>query len=282
MMLEGGAWVVHRGAAAAVDDHRPYWHYRLIAWLLAFVAAGINLAHGLETFGVATACATAFASVAGPGVWDLHEHGRIRSRDGKPSRAQRRAERKAAKKQAEREAARAKAEADRKQGEALAQQALEAEYLKVHPEVWERAVALRVALSLRAITPRVWERAWFDVTGAPLGDTAETIAARVAAVARAKDAATGNDGQPAEGAEVAKNLQVVPQMPPVGAKAEKEPGKGPGRGNPHGPPVRGRRTAGDTPQYTDGARKQMAVAAKSTPNGRVRATARVTPRSGRK
>ncbi|MFJ3793853.1 hypothetical protein [Kitasatospora sp. NPDC090091] len=282
VMLEGGAWVVNRGAAAAVDDHRPHWHYRLISWLLALVAAGINLAHGLETFGVATALATAFASLAGPGVWDLHEHGRIRARDGKPSRAQRRAERVAAKKQAERDAARAKADADRKHAETLAQQALEGEYQKVHPEVYARAVQLRAALSQRVITQRVWERAWYDVTGSSLGDTAESIGARVAAVARAKAAALDPDGQPADGAEVAKNLQVVPQMPPGGAKADKAPGQGPGRGNPHGPPVRGRRTAGDTPEYADGARKQMALAAKQTPNARPQATARITKRSGRK
>src|SRR5690606_13799930 len=76
VVLEGGAWVILRGAAAAVEDHRPHWHYRLIAWALAFVAAGVNLAHGLHAFDMATAVGTAFASLAGPGVWDLHEHGR--------------------------------------------------------------------------------------------------------------------------------------------------------------------------------------------------------------
>ncbi|CAM5665327.1 hypothetical protein KAURM247S_02326 [Kitasatospora aureofaciens] len=84
LMLEGGAWVVLKGAAAAVASHRPHWHYRLIAWLLAFLAAGINLWHGLAAFDPAAAIGAAFASIAGPGVWDLHEHGRIRKRDGSP------------------------------------------------------------------------------------------------------------------------------------------------------------------------------------------------------
>src|SRR4051812_3202439 len=92
VMLEGGAWVVLRGAAAAVDDHRPHWHYRLIAWLLAFIAAAVNLSHGLAHFDPATAIGTAFASLAGPGVWDLHEHGRIRKRDGAKTRSERKAE----------------------------------------------------------------------------------------------------------------------------------------------------------------------------------------------
>ncbi|WP_425560904.1 hypothetical protein, partial [Luedemannella helvata] len=105
LVLEGAAWVVLRGAAAAVDDRRPHWHYRLIAWLLAFVAAGVNLWHGLTAFDTATAVGTAIASLAGPGIWDLHEHGRIRSRDGKPTLRQRSAQWRAERRQAKREAA---------------------------------------------------------------------------------------------------------------------------------------------------------------------------------
>ncbi|MEU6534212.1 hypothetical protein ABZ869_34065, partial [Streptomyces sp. NPDC046928] len=124
LVLEGGAWVVLKGAAAAVDEHRPHWHYRTIAWVLAFIAAGINLAHGLAAFDPATAIGTAFASLAGPGVWDLHEHGRIRRRDGKQTWRQRRAERKAQKKAAAEKAAReATAKAEKEAAEKAAAEA---------------------------------------------------------------------------------------------------------------------------------------------------------------
>jgi hypothetical protein len=91
IMLEGAAWVVHRGARAAAVSKRPVWHYRTIVWLLALIAAGVNLYHGLHSFDPGTAIATAFASIAGPGVWDLHEHGRLRKRDGVLTRRERRA-----------------------------------------------------------------------------------------------------------------------------------------------------------------------------------------------
>src|SRR5690606_40964746 len=80
----------HTAPTRRTSDLRPHWHYRVIAWCLAFIAAGINLWHGLNAFDPATAIGTAFASIAGPGVYDLHEHGQIRKRDGKLSWRQRR------------------------------------------------------------------------------------------------------------------------------------------------------------------------------------------------
>jgi hypothetical protein len=239
--LESGAWVVQFGAAAAVEEHRPHWHYRLIAWVLALVAAGINLSHGLEAFGVATAVGTAFASIAGPGVWDLHEHGRIRTRDGRQGWRKRRAEAKTAHKAAAE--ATAKAEAKRQADEAR-HKAVLAGYESEWPEVYKHARRIAAALSETTVTPQIWRRAWDDMHGTAVGDTAEMIAARVAAKAAAKKAAQAPDGTPAEGAKP----QVESQMPPAEKRPAKDAKKGAdGRRNNGGrPPIR---RAGDTAPY---------------------------------
>lgn len=182
VILEAGAWVVLKGAAAAVDDHRPHWHYRLIAWALAFLAAGINLTHGLAHFGLATALATAFASVAGPGVWDLHEHGRIRLRDGVLTRRQRRAKRVEERRTvAEQRAEQARREAERRAAEdaqSAAVRQLAVERAETYKDEWAHALALRAALGETAVTEAVWRRAWYDIHGTEPGDTVDTIRTR--------------------------------------------------------------------------------------------------------
>jgi hypothetical protein len=188
VFLEGGAWVVLAGAAAAVAAHRPHWHYRLIAWSLAFVAAGVNLWHGLNAFDTATACATAFASLAGPGVWDLHEHGRIRKRDGALTWRERKAAKKAAKKQAAERAAQEQREAAREQArqqamEAAAEQ-LAGQREQEFPDEWKYALKLAVAMGETSVTDVVWARAWDDLHAAKPGVTANSISARNAAAAR--------------------------------------------------------------------------------------------------
>ena len=194
LMLEGGAWVVLKGAAAAVASHRPHWHYRLIAWLLAFIAAGINLWHGLNAFDPATAIGTAFASVAGPGVWDLHEHGRIRTRDGVPTRRERKAAEKRAKDEAaakaaeEKRRAAEKEAADKKAAEAAQKLAKDRE--DAFPEVWKHALRLAAALGETTVTEAVWRRAHIDIEGTDPGESAETIRARNVAAKRVELART--------------------------------------------------------------------------------------------
>ncbi|MFI1928330.1 hypothetical protein [Streptomyces sp. NPDC020377] len=246
LMLEGGAWVVLKGAAAAVANRRPSWHYRLIAWLLALIAAGINLWHGLNAFDPATALATAFASIAGPGVWDLHEHGRIRKRDGIPSRRERKAAEKAERAEAARKAeetarlaaekeAAAKAAAEERQRLAERREAL-------FPKVWEHAVKLATDLGETAVTDAVWKRAKLDVEGAPPGESAEVLRMRNAATARVEAA---REQRPVNGS----SRQVASQVP--GAKKPRI----------YKPPTRrGKRTKGDV-QYSSGARRQASVAA---------------------
>ena len=232
LMLEGGAWVVLKGAAAAVASHRPHWHYRLIAWLLAAIAAGINLWHGLNAFDPATAIGTAFASIAGPGVWDLHEHGRIRKRDGVLTRRERKAQEKAAKAEEKRRAA--EKEAADKAAAGKRQQLAERRATQF-PKVWEHAEKLATDLGETEVTEAIWARAKLDVEGAKPGESAEVFRMRNAAELRVEAA---RQKRPVSAVAGATKAQRVPQMM-----------KGSGRGPKTGPKVRGVRRAGDTPKY---------------------------------
>lgn len=253
LMLEGAAWVVHRGARAAVANRRPVWHYRTIVWLLAFLAAGVNLYHGLHSFDPGTAVATAFASIAGPGVWDLHENGRIRKRDGVLTRRERkakeRAEKAAAREKAAREAAvkaekEAAAKAAREAAEKLAKDREES-----FPEVWAHALKLAAALGETTVTEAVWRRAHKDVEGTDPGDSAEAQQLRNKAARRMLDArADAPDKAVWKGTETVTNAQRANQIP----RAQRGPSRK--------PPLR---RPGDTERYVDAARKQASITAKN-------------------
>jgi hypothetical protein len=250
VMLEGAAWVVHRGARAAAVSKRPVWHYRAIVWLLALIAAAINLYHGLHAFDPGTALATAFASVAGPGVWDLHEHGRIRKRDGVLTRRERKAQRKQERAEAARKAAEEKRIAAEKEAAdkaaAEAAEKLAAARAEKFPKVWEHALKIAAALGETTVTEAVWDRAHRDVEGAPPADSADVIRMRNAAEARVA-AAT-------EKRSVNGMLMQVDQQMPRRSR----------RGHVGGPTVRGVRRPNDTERYTPGARRQAAITAKNT------------------
>lgn len=252
LMLEGGAWVVLKGAAAAVASHRPHWHYRAIAWVIAFIAAGINLKHGLDAFDPATAFGTAFASLAGPGVWDLYENGQIRKRDGVKGLLKRRKERKAAEKEARRlaeekaaEQARQRAEKEaREKAEADAAKQLAEDRAKYFPEVWQHALKLAAALGKTAVTEAIWERACEDINGAKPGDDVETIRARNRAKAQVESALTGI---PVNRVAKGTNEQRAIQMKTPAKRSSYKPT----------PP---RRQIGDTPRYHRAARAAAADA----------------------
>lgn len=249
IMLEGGAWVVLKGARAAATGHRPHWHYRLIAWCLAFIAAGINLWHGLHAFDPATAIGTAFASIAGPGVYDLHEHGQIRKRDGSLTRKQRKVKAKAERAEAARKAAEEKRRAAEKEAAeraaAEAAEKLAQARAKEFPKVWQHAQRLAAALGETTVTEAVWKRAHRDVEGADPSESAEIIRLRNAAEARVEAA---RQKRPVNGS----SQQVASQVP--GAKKPRV----------YNPPARrGRRTKGDV-KYAPGARRQASIAAKQT------------------
>lgn len=250
VMLEGGSWVVQRGAASAVANRRPLWHYRTIAWLLAFVAAGINLWHGWTAFDPATAIATAFASVAGPGVWDLHEHGRIRKRDGVLTRQERKTK--------ERGEARAEAmrkleeKAERFEGEAAEKAAAEAEKKlaedreKNFPKVWEHALKLAAALGETTVTESVWRRAHKDIEGTDPGESVDIIRGRNSAARRVVAARSEAPGSTPTKVTSPQRANQMPRSQ-----------RGPARK----PPLR---HPGDTQSYVTAARKQAAITAKQS------------------
>ncbi|WP_371497642.1 hypothetical protein OG871_17000 [Kitasatospora sp. NBC_00374] len=248
LVLEGLAWALLKGAEAAIDDHRPSWHYRALAGAVALFAATVNYLHGSATFGLGTGLGGAFCSLAGPLVWDLHEHGRIRKRDGKVSRRQRRAEAK----QVAAEAAEKKAAAEREAEERAAVEQLRSVQW---PQVWERAVALAAAVGELHPSEPTWKRAWDDTQGAALGDTAESIAARVAAKAAVKDAANDRTNT----VERVEKPQVESQLarPAKTAAAKRPDGR---RSNGGTPPVR---RTGDTIGYSPVARRAMSHAARN-------------------
>lgn len=252
LMLEGGAWVVLKGAAAAVANRQPSWHYRLIAWLLAFIAAGINLWHGLQAFDPATALGTAFASIAGPGVWDLHEHGRIRRRDGVPTRRERKAAEKAAQAEAARQSAEEAKRAAEKEAAAKAaeeeRQRLREERQREFEDVWGEAVKIGAALGKAPDDPAVWQRAYRNIKGCDPGDSIESINSRRAAEKRVQAALSGT---PVSTLSKTTNAQRASQVP--GAKKPRV----------YTPPKnRGKRTKGDV-KYTPGVRNQASLAAKN-------------------
>lgn len=252
LVLEGLAWVVLRGAAAAVEDHRPHWHYRLIAWGAAFIAASVNLSHGLSHFDAATAIGTAFASLAGPGVWDLHEHGRIRARDGKLTRRQRKAQKDEEKRvAAEKSAAEKKAAAEKEAAAKAAKEAAEKlaqDRAEKYPKEWERALELAAALGETTVSEPVWRRAWRDLHAADPGETVDVVRTRNTAASRMTRAV--GEGAGKEPSKVIRP-QVASQVPPAARQRRYSP-----------PAVRGVRRTGDTPKFVNAARKQAAITAK--------------------
>ncbi|MGW0780355.1 hypothetical protein [Streptomyces sp. NPDC002913] len=253
LMLEGAALVVTKGAAAAVAAQRPHWHYRTVAWLFAFTAAGINLWHGIHAFDPATAIGTAFASLAGPGVWDLHEHGRIRRRDGVLSRKERKAAERAGKKQAAEREAQEQREAAREEARQKAMEAIDARLAEQReqefPDEWKYALKLAVAMGETTVTDAVWDRAWDDLHAAKPGVTANSISTRNAAAVRMQRVL---ERAPEKTPSKTTNTQRASQMPPA-----KKP-------RVYNPPARaGRRRAGDTPKYVEAARKQAAITART-------------------
>lgn len=248
IVLEAGAWVVLKGAAAAVTDRRPHWHYRLIAWLIAAGAAAVNLGHGLASFDTITAIATAVASIAGPGVWDLHEHGRIRARDGKKTWRERWAQRRTEAKQAKQEAARAAAQAVEAEAEAKAAAAAAEQIAKDREDnfrdVWAHALKLAAALGETTVTDAIWVRAHNDIEGTDPGDSVEIIRARHVAEKRVLSARSEAPGE--KPVKVTKGQRVIQVKAPRGPSSYR--------------PVPPRRTRNDTPKFHPVARALAADA----------------------
>lgn len=216
LMLEGAALVVTKGAAAAVAAQRPHWHYRTVAWAFAFIAAGINLWHGIHAFDPATAIGTAFASLMRP-----RRVGPPRARSDQParrssSRKERKAAERAAKKQAAERAAQEQREAAREEARQKAMEAIDARLAEQReqefPEEWKYALKLAVAMGETTVTDVVWERTWDDLHAAKPGVTANSISTRNAAAVRMQRVL---ERAPEKTPSKTTNTQRASQMPPA-------------------------------------------------------------------
>ncbi|AVZ74010.1 hypothetical protein SLUN_19435 [Streptomyces lunaelactis] len=239
-VLEGVAWALLTGAQAAIDDGRPSWHYRLGALIQALIAAGINYAHGSETYGIATGIGGALCSVIGPMIWDLHEHGRIAKREGHIPRSVRRAEARAAKREAKRIDAVNEARAVRDK------------------DVWERALDLAAALAEQTPSESTYRRAWTEIHGAEVGQTAERIAHTRAAKRAVRLAQNGPLEKPEKDAIAQVDSQLTSEDG-KSAKGPKQPGEDGRKRNGGTPP---RRRPGTT-LYSSAARSQMRATARA-------------------
>lgn len=116
VMLEVAAWAAMRLAHAAIVNRRVTWPYLTLTFLFASVAAGINITDGFlhPDIGAIFGLAGGFASLAGPGLWAVHQFG-ARARGSKATRAERKlAESQARQAEAELKAVEVKAAADLK------------------------------------------------------------------------------------------------------------------------------------------------------------------------
>jgi hypothetical protein len=243
VFIEVIALVALVGAAAAVTDGRPQWHYRLVAWVGALTAATINIVHGLDAFDPATAFGTALASIAGPGMWDLHEHGRIRKRDGKPTWRERWAAKKAAeaeaKQKAVEESRRAAEKAAAEKAAAEAAEQLANARAEEFPDVWDEAEKIAAAVGEVTVTEAVWKRAYRNIKGCEPGESIESITARRKAEARVESALNGT---PVNTVSKTTNAQRAIQMNNSPRRSAYKP-------------VPPRRTPGDTAPYHPLARR---------------------------
>ncbi|MFE2140205.1 hypothetical protein ACFXA3_00295 [Streptomyces sp. NPDC059456] len=136
IMLEVAAWAAMRLAHAAIVNRRVAWPYLGLTFFFASVAASINIADGFlhPDIGAIFGLAGGFASLAGPGLWAVHQFG-ARAKEAKATRAERKlAEQQAKQAEAELEAARVQAEAlvEAKRIEAEGRQKIEADKRAAH------------------------------------------------------------------------------------------------------------------------------------------------------
>jgi len=242
LVIEGIAWALLAGAQAAIDDNRPAWLYRALAGAGACFAASVNYLHGSDAYGMATGLGGAFCSLAGPMIWDLHEHGRIAKREGRVPRKVRRAEARAARE-------------EQRRVKKVNEQRAKLPDLKA---VWERAQYLAAALGEVVPSEKTYRRAWDEIHGTEVGSTAATIAARRTARRAVRVAQNG----PLEDLATDANQQVDSQMDPSGESTPKGARKGGEDGRKRNGGTPPRRVPGDV-TYSPVARRQMSVSARA-------------------
>lgn len=179
LMLESAAWVMMRLVHAAIVNRRMAWHYLVLTFLFASVAAGINIADGYvhPEIGLVFGLVGGVASLAGPGVWAVHEFG-ARAKEAKATRAERKlAEEQAKQAAAELEAARVQAEAlvEAKRVEVEGRQKIEADKRAAHEEkVAADKAAADAALTAqdeqrKNLYPGAWQQYELILAANPIG-----------------------------------------------------------------------------------------------------------------
>jgi hypothetical protein len=82
--LEGGAWWLAYLTGRAIVRNLPTGRLRLCTWLLAAIAAGMNLWRGWQAFGPIGGTGLALASLLGIGLWEItawHQRQQAEGRD---------------------------------------------------------------------------------------------------------------------------------------------------------------------------------------------------------
>ncbi|MFI1867378.1 hypothetical protein [Streptomyces jumonjinensis] len=154
-MLEAGAWVATVAGDRAKKAGRPIGVFRAAMWGCAGVAAVINYSHAPASAGNWLAWVLAAASLGGVGFWELRGMGRHGGRAGR-TRQERRRERERVRHTRRRRAR--------------------------FGTVWERHLDILAAYPHGALdVEAAWVRAWRDVHGADVAETAVVMAVRLAA-----------------------------------------------------------------------------------------------------
>lgn len=165
VMLESGAQVATISGEKAKREGRPVAPHRIAMWGCATVASAINALKAPSMFpGAAWMVAVlALSSYGGVAFWELRSLGRHKGKSARTK--QQRAEEKA------------RREHEKKR--------------RKNKVVWTRHEEILAAHPYGTVKPeQAWSQAWLDITGAPLGMTAEVIGRRLKATADVEKALT--------------------------------------------------------------------------------------------
>ncbi|MFI5739159.1 hypothetical protein ACIA9I_12390 [Streptomyces anulatus] len=166
--LELLAWVGVLGTRWAHRKGLPRWPFWVLTASLASVAGYINLAHGMDEYGIVAGVALAATSVIGPVLAEVRDFLEGRAAADTRSLEQRAAAKAAAKKQAREQRALAKVHATE-----------DKRRKKLFPREFTEYERIIVAHPTGAISREAaWQQAWDNEHLLPLATTADTLAGR--------------------------------------------------------------------------------------------------------
>ena len=267
VMLESGAQVATITGEKAKRAGRPVGPHRIAMWGCASIAAAINAAKAPALFPDTSwmVAVLALSSYGGVAFWELRGLGRHKGK-GARTKQQRVEEKK-------------RREHEKKRRKVKDVWARYEEILTAHPygsidpeqawsQAWEDRRGVGVGLSVGVLEHRFKTKAEVDKVLADAERTPESLAVDALLSDLFPAHGKGEDGPggtpvkaptqgPKPGAPRAAKAQLDPQVPPTGR-----------RGNPAGPPVRGRRRPGDTQPFSRAARTEAARTARKAQQNR--------------